>query len=418
MLPASIAAFGSVPLDSMFSGPENPADRVARQRFADMYDRIGTGGLPGRGLGLPSNVLPDRAWDGFFGSLQQAAEAAASQGKKFGVDWGGFGVLKALDVPSGKTYNTELGEVAPGQRRANPVMARAQGLDPNKAGWYTPDEWRGMSRGPYGEMGVTMPNYSTAASMRGLAGLAPMAAPDGWVPPEVRAAQLRILQEQGNQMQDESLAWASANDPNMRRAAEAAALAAAARRAAFDRDQAELKARSEFATKFDQGQQLRNDAFNNPIAVEQRTAAQRAAETKMQYDAFGDVLSKLKPEMVDALQANPDFLQKMFGAWSHLPGFTGGRAPAPIDPTAGMAPLPNFESPDQIDAYVREGVAATVDGSVARPPGPVGPVSSVSQIAAQDRAEIEQALREQRYPVNEANIIKVYNSRAGRRAIP
>lgn len=48
-----------------------------------------------------------------------------------GVNLSGFGFNKQLDVPSGRTYSVDAGEVAPGMRGGG--------------GWYTQDEWRDLT---------------------------------------------------------------------------------------------------------------------------------------------------------------------------------------------------------------------------------------------------------------------------------
>ena len=121
-------------------------NKVGGQRFSDAYERVGQSGNPKYGLNLPSTVLPDMGWDAFFGSLQQKEEEAQKAGKNFKMNWSGFGRLKDQDVPSGKIYDRESGEVAPGLRgRPNAATAALEGLDPNKSGYYTEDEYNAMS---------------------------------------------------------------------------------------------------------------------------------------------------------------------------------------------------------------------------------------------------------------------------------
>lgn len=59
-----------------------------------------------------AQAIGDR-WSGYFETLK---------GKN--VDFGGWGTTKALDVPTGKTYNLDAGEVAPGLTAAakNPQL--------------------------------------------------------------------------------------------------------------------------------------------------------------------------------------------------------------------------------------------------------------------------------------------------------
>ncbi len=66
---------------------------------------------PGRWIGGP---LPDPAWDRFFGGMQVSQILSQGAGKDFGVDWSGFGALKAQDLGTGRTYALDRGEVPPG----------------------------------------------------------------------------------------------------------------------------------------------------------------------------------------------------------------------------------------------------------------------------------------------------------------
>ena len=94
-----------------------------------------------RGLGLGGS-----SWDAWFGLMQARENAAGASGRRFDFDVDGFGTNKAIDVPTGRSYNMDAGEVAPGLRGRNPEIAQEQGLDPKQSGYYTPDELRSLSR--------------------------------------------------------------------------------------------------------------------------------------------------------------------------------------------------------------------------------------------------------------------------------
>jgi hypothetical protein len=95
---------------------------------------------------------------GLYGGIGDAANEAffeSLRGKN--VDLGGFGRTVDYDVPTGKSYSRDAGEVAPGMRGAvNRVgndqfaydVTEASGPDfkPSRGGWYTPDELAGMDR--------------------------------------------------------------------------------------------------------------------------------------------------------------------------------------------------------------------------------------------------------------------------------
>ena len=135
------------------------ADMVSKARFQDTLDRMNK--PKGRGLNLPSNVLPDRGWDAVFGGLQAKQHGIEAQGKKFEADLvgegpgtgTGLGTWKDLDVPSGRTYErfadpskVDPSKVAPGRRgRPSAGLAELQGLDPTQSGWYTPEEHDAMT---------------------------------------------------------------------------------------------------------------------------------------------------------------------------------------------------------------------------------------------------------------------------------
>lgn len=91
---------------------------------------------------LPAGTLAGPGWTGYSGIMAGLANAAATQGKNFKLDIDSWGNTKDLDVPSGRTYSRDAGEIAPGLRgRPNKAIAALTGADPSKRGYYTPEEW-------------------------------------------------------------------------------------------------------------------------------------------------------------------------------------------------------------------------------------------------------------------------------------
>lgn len=125
------------------------ADQAQKRRMSQRVenadkDLLNVGGARYYGLYDVGNS----AWDAFF---------EAMRGKN--VDWSGFGRTVDYDVPTGKSYNRDAGEIAPGRRgsiqsyaKENPAFAYAvtegSGPDfkPSRGGWYSPDELAGMDR--------------------------------------------------------------------------------------------------------------------------------------------------------------------------------------------------------------------------------------------------------------------------------
>lgn len=92
-------------------------------------------------------------WGDYFDMLQ---------GKN--VDLGGFGRTVDYDVPTGRSYSREAGEVAPGMRGAinrvgndqyayGVTQAAGPGFRPTRGGWYTPEEMSGMDRWQRAQIG-------------------------------------------------------------------------------------------------------------------------------------------------------------------------------------------------------------------------------------------------------------------------
>lgn len=89
-------------------------------------------------------------WGDYFQSLVGKEALTQQAGMRPNIDVFGIGRLKAQDVPTGMTYATYAGEVAPGLRgAANRLfdagtansLAGEQGIDPSRGGWWTPDEF-------------------------------------------------------------------------------------------------------------------------------------------------------------------------------------------------------------------------------------------------------------------------------------
>lgn len=108
----------------------------------------------GGGYGTMGPLGGDQ-WDAFFEALR---------GKH--VNLGGFGRTVDYDVPTGKSYNRDAGEIAPGRRgsiqsyaRENPEFAYAvtegsgPGFRPSRGGFYTPGELGGMDRWQRAQIG-------------------------------------------------------------------------------------------------------------------------------------------------------------------------------------------------------------------------------------------------------------------------
>lgn len=114
-------------------------EQIRQRRAVDEAQRRETNPFPSFG---GSFSLPNPMWDGYFGLLQGKENAAQQQGRGFRFDVDSWGNDKALDVPTGRTYFSGAGEVAPGLRGrpGNPAIAALQGAVPSKNGYYTQDE--------------------------------------------------------------------------------------------------------------------------------------------------------------------------------------------------------------------------------------------------------------------------------------
>lgn len=100
---------------------------------------------------IPAGTLAGPGWTGYSGIMAGLNNAAKTQGYNFDVDVKNWGNSKAMDVPTGRTYSMDAGEFAPGMRaRPSKAIAALTRADPNKRGYYTPDEWEvaksGMQR--------------------------------------------------------------------------------------------------------------------------------------------------------------------------------------------------------------------------------------------------------------------------------
>jgi hypothetical protein len=74
------------------------------------------------GLGPSMSLsLPDSAWDGFFGAINNRQRLVQQAGGRFGLDVGSIGRTKARDEITGHTYDVQGGEMPPGYGRKVPV---------------------------------------------------------------------------------------------------------------------------------------------------------------------------------------------------------------------------------------------------------------------------------------------------------
>lgn len=81
---------------------------------------------------------------GYFGLLQAKENAANLAGRSLRFHPSGFGFAKALDVPTGQSYNLGAGELPPGFRdRPSAALANRQYLSTTQRGFYTPEEVEG-----------------------------------------------------------------------------------------------------------------------------------------------------------------------------------------------------------------------------------------------------------------------------------
>lgn len=129
---------------------------IIKQRRQAMMDKYSKGSDRGGTLGGYDDTLRQvgrseyadyTPWGDFYAALVGKEANTQKAGMKSNINIGSMGRLKAQDVPTGKVYDTEGGEVAPGLRGAPPEWAQAQqGLRGGSKGWYTPDEWSGMGQ--------------------------------------------------------------------------------------------------------------------------------------------------------------------------------------------------------------------------------------------------------------------------------
>ncbi len=91
---------------------------------------------------MPAGTLAGPGWSGYSGIMAGLANGARAQGYNFRPDVESWGNEKEMDVPTGRTYSVDAGEVAPGMRgRPNKAIAALTGADPSRRGYYTPEEW-------------------------------------------------------------------------------------------------------------------------------------------------------------------------------------------------------------------------------------------------------------------------------------
>lgn len=97
---------------------------------------------------MPAGTLAGPGFRGYSGIMRGLARGAQAQGRGFDVDVEDWGNSKQMDVPSGRTYSVDAGELAPGMRgRPNAAIAALTGADTNKRGYYTPEEFEGARQG-------------------------------------------------------------------------------------------------------------------------------------------------------------------------------------------------------------------------------------------------------------------------------
>lgn len=68
--------------------------------------------------------LPDSAWDGFFGAINNRQRLVNAAGGRFGLDVGSIGRTKARDEITGRTYDVQSGELPPGYGRKVPTPSK------------------------------------------------------------------------------------------------------------------------------------------------------------------------------------------------------------------------------------------------------------------------------------------------------
>lgn len=227
---------------------------------------------------------------------------------------------------------------------------------------------------------ASRPSMRTLAS--GTYAPAPQASNDGWEHPDVRAAKLRIVQEQGNAMTDARLQSERELEPGYQDYT---------RQRDDERDVASFDRR---APIFSRGRELARNADigdirarateqgTNPHLVEERDFQRGMLTDRASMDALARMFGSMRPETAELFENNPGMLDEM---GQRVRG--GGRGPAaPVG--GGPASPEDLPAASPVGGY--EGAAA---------PGQLPPVV---------RAEIEQMLRQGRYAVNDKNVMAVY----------
>lgn len=227
-------------------------------------------------------------------------------------------------------------------------------------------------------------SYASRPSMRSLASgtFAPPPTPaaDGWEPPEVRTAKLGILQGQHNRIADDNNETARQRDPAQRaydtRMDDESDVASFERRLPIYRGQRDA-ARSEDI------QDIRDRATEtgtNPFLREEKEFERGMARDRASMDAFSRLLSGIKPETAELFENNPGLIDTIRER-------SQGRGPAP-NPNPNPAPVGVEDKPAADPGY--------------------GAIQSADQMPPVVRAEIEQFLRENRYAVNDKNLMAAY----------
>lgn len=294
----------------------------------------------------------DRAADNFWN-----ASRVSANGTRFDAEGKPLGFLQPSRVALNPEWDAFHGIMA-GVKNA----AESQGRNMAVSGMASRPSMRAIASGTYAQP--------------------QMAAADGWEPPEVRAAKLRILQEQGNAMTDARLQNDRELDPNyqdyMGQRGDERAIASFDRRApmfragrAMDReeDSADFNARA-----YDQG--------TNPWVQQEKERQDRLLRERNSMDALARMFGSMRPETAELFENNPGMLDE-FGRR------VGGQQPAPRGSDTGVR--------DEAPAQGAQAASPAYAPGVAD--GTVPPVV---------RAEIEQWLRENRHAVNDRNVNLAY----------
>lgn len=124
---------------------------IERDNNARRRHNWSVGDLRRRSFTIPHadpGALRGAGWGGYSGIMRGLAKGAEAQGRGFKVDLDTWGNTKDFDVPTGRSYSREAGQVAPGMRgRPSKAIAALTGADPQRGGYYTPDEFEHAREG-------------------------------------------------------------------------------------------------------------------------------------------------------------------------------------------------------------------------------------------------------------------------------